>query len=202
MIILPSTYLPSISHIAALLNGEQECIIDIGEHYIKRSARNRAQIMSSQGVMELTIPVHRANTPRQPMHQMRIDNSKRWQHQHWNAIIAAYRSSPYFEHYAPYLEPLYKAPYESLVEFNSAMLRTLLKLLQVELKITISNNYLSPTEEDIDLRPKGSMLPTFVSRPYIQVFDDRESFADNLSILDLLLCEGTNALEYVGVSRR
>ena len=34
-------------------------------------------------------------------------------------------------------------------------------------------------------------------KPYVQVFDDRNGFIENLSILDLLFNEGTNALSYL-----
>ncbi len=72
-----------------------------------------------------------------------IDNSKRWQHQHWNAIVAAYSSSPYFEHYAPYFEPLYRRERQLLTEFNKALLHTLLKLLRIDpTQINYSKEYI------------------------------------------------------------
>ena len=98
MVVLPSTYLGSIEYFANLAQRGGECVVDIHEHYIKRSERNRAQIMTANGIMPLSVHVVNANRPRTPMHKVRIDYSKRWQHQHWVAIVSAYRSSPYFEH--------------------------------------------------------------------------------------------------------
>ncbi len=205
MKILPSSYLPPISYFAALVASGQGCVIDVGEHYVKRSLRNRTRIMTAQGVMELTIPVRRANRPQQPMHTIEIDNSKRWQHQHWMAILSAYKSSPYFDHFAPYVEPLYKREFTKLVEFNEAIMLVIFKLLRLgeELRPALSSSYIDATTDHTDLRAKGA-LPTaeFVPREYIQVFSDREPFAPDLSILDLLFCEGTTSLEFLGVSRR
>ncbi len=205
MKILPSSYLPSISYFAEILTAQQGCVIDIGEHYIKRSIRNRTRIMTAQGVMELTIPVKRANRPRQPMHTIEIDNSKRWQHQHWMAILSAYKSSPYFDHFAPYIEPLYRCEFTTLVEFNESIMSVIFKLLRLdaELRPSLSTNYIDASTEHIDLRAKGA-LPTiwFESREYIQVFSDREPFAPDLSILDLLFCEGITSLEFLEASHR
>ena len=43
------------------------CVVDLGEHFVKRSERNRARILAADGVMELTVHVRNANRPRQPL---------------------------------------------------------------------------------------------------------------------------------------
>ncbi len=190
MTILPSLYLPAISYFVAILNGD--CAIDIGEHYIKRSPRNRTRIMTAQGVMELSIPVKKANTPRSAMHSMEIDYSKRWQHQHWIAIVSAYKSSPFFDHYATYFETIYRHEYNLLTEFNHELTKLITKLLRLDMP-TISEDYIQATDIDLDLRPKGAIEAHQSVAPYIQVFFDRQPHVANLSILDLLFCEGPNA---------
>ena len=94
--ILPLAYLPSVSWFAAMRTGR--CIIDTGEHFIKRSERNRTAILAPDGPMMLTVQVSHADRPRTPMRDVRIDYSKRWQHQHWGALVAAYKGSPYFDY--------------------------------------------------------------------------------------------------------
>ncbi len=209
MLIIPSTYLPSIDQVRQILraaNNSERIIIDLGEHYVKRSERNRTRIMTAQGVMELTVPVQRANKPRQPMREMRIDNSKRWQHQHWITILSAYRSSPFFEHYAPYFEPLYTEQFERLSDLNSQLLRLIFRLLRLDVKFEVSSTYIDTSENlasIIDLRSKRKKEEDSTALlPYIQVFSDRQPFAPNLSILDLLFCEGPNAVDFATESRR
>ena len=194
-ILLPAAYLPSISWFCALLQGE--CLIDLGEHFIKRSERNRARIMTSDGVMELTAQVVRANRPRQPMHTMRLDYSKRWQKQHWGALVAAYKASPYFDYYAPRLERFYDREYLSLAEFNLALIAELCAMLGITPPPT-SETYVVAGEGDLDLRPKQKG-PAFETEPYIQVFADRQPYVGDLSIVDLIFNEGPAAL---GVLRR
>jgi len=195
MTILPIAYMPSVEYVARLLR--EESVVDLGEHYIKRSQRNRAQILSANGVMSLTVNVENANRPRQMIKDVRIDYSKRWQHQHWVSIMSAYKSSPYFDHYAHMLEPFYKREWRYLVDYNMEYLSTLLRLLGVEDKVNISEKYVAAREGDVDLRPKHNEGSTFVAEPYFQVFSDRMPFVANLSILDLLLCEGPQAVSAV-----
>ena len=195
MVILPSAYLPSVEYIARLLR--QECVIDLGENYVKRSQRNRGQILSANGVMSLTVNVENANRPRQPMRDVRIDYSKRWQHQHWVSILSAYKSSPYFDHYASELEPFYRREWRYLVDYNMEYTATLLRLLGAGRELPTSERYVVAKEEDLDLRPKNIEGSAFCAQPYFQVFSDRMPFAENLSALDLLLCEGPEAIDSV-----
>ena len=187
--------MPSVEYVARLLR--EECIIDLGENYVKRSQRNRASILSANGVMQLTVHIENANRPRQPMRDVKIDYSKRWQHQHWVSILSAYKSSPYFDHFASELEPFYRREWRYLVDYNMDYTATLLRLLGAKCELRTSERYVTAAEEDIDLRPKNKEGSTFHAQPYFQVFSDRLPCAENLSVLDLLLCEGVEAIDSV-----
>ena len=187
--------MPSVEYVARLLR--EECVIDLGENYIKRSERNRARILSANGVMPLTVHVENGNRPRQRMRDVKIDYSKRWQHQHWVSILSAYKSSPYFDHYAEELEPFYRREWRYLVDYNMEYLQSLLRLLGAKCEVRLSEQYVEAAEGDLDLRPKHNEGSTFVAEPYFQVFSDRMPFEANLSVLDLLMCEGPAAVSAV-----
>ena len=195
MTILPSAYMPSVEYVARLLR--EECVIDLGEHYVKRSERNRASILSANGVMPLTVHVENANRMRQKMLDVRIDYSKRWQHQHWVSILSAYKSSPYFDYFADQIEPFYRREWQFLVDYNREYLQVLLRLLGAKCEVKYSEQYVNVAEGDLDLRPKNRNGSTFVAEPYFQVFSDRMPFQENLSILDLVMCEGPAAIDAV-----
>lgn len=195
MVILPSAYLPSVEYVARLLR--EECVIDLGENYIKRSERNRTSILSANGVMQLSVHVENANRPRQRMRDVKIDYSKRWQHQHWLSIVSAYKSSPYFDHFASQLEPFYKREWRFLVDYNMEYLDVLLRGLGTDFRPKVSEQYVEAMPSDLDLRPKQKKDSTFVAEPYFQVFSDRMPFQPNLSVLDLLMCEGRGAIDGV-----
>lgn len=195
MVILPLAYMPSVEYVARLLR--EECVIDLGENFIKRSERNRAHILSANGVMALTVNVENANRPRQKMRDVKIDYSKRWQHQHWVSILSAYKSSPYFDHFAHRIEPFYRKEWKYLADYNLEYTSTLLSLLGVNRELPLSQSYYEAQPDDLDLRPKHKESSTFVAEPYFQVFSDRLPFEANLSILDLIMCEGPQAVNAV-----
>lgn len=151
MTILPLAYLPSVEYFAHLRRGG--CVVDLGEHFVKRSERNRARILATDGVMELTAHVARANTPCQPMREMRLDYSKRWQHQHWGALVASYKGSPFFDFYAEYFVPFYLREYKFLADYNLQLLDALCRAAQLPLPV-FSESYVIPAADDLDLRAK------------------------------------------------
>ncbi len=192
MVVLPLTYWGSIEHFANLLQAGEEAVIDLGENYVKRSERNRTEIVTPTGGMVLSVPLVKANRPRTPMHKIRIDNSKRWQHQHWVAILSAYRSSPYYDYIADRIASIYEREWKFLVDLNSEILEAEFDILGIEPKHRVSELYIEPSEGLIDLRDK-KRESQFSSPQYFQLFMDRTPFVENASMLDLLMCEGREA---------
>lgn len=203
MTILPLTYLGNTEYFAQLLRGD--CVIDLYEHYVKQSYRNRCEIVTAGGVASLTVHVVKGGSMiKKPIRDMRIDYSKRWQHQHWVSIVSAYKNSPYFDHYGELFEPLYRKEFEFLTDLNIGLMETILKILGNPIDLHFSQQYVEPQEEDTDLRSRfkpasPAISPQDESRfaPYEQVFSDRLPFQPNLSIADLLFCEGPQAVEYL-----
>lgn len=199
MTILPLAYLPSVEYFTCLQR--DECVVDLGEHFVKRSVRNRARILATDGVMELTAHVCHANRPRQPVRTVRLDYSKRWQHQHWGALVASYKSSPYFDHYADRFEPFYRREYDFLADYDLGLLELLCTLARIPFP-RLSEHYVEAHPGDLDLRPRHAEGPAFVAEPYFQVFSDRMPFAANLSFVDLLFAEGSSSVSVLGRCRR
>ena len=198
MTVLPLAYLPSVEYFAHLLRGG--CVVDLGEHFVKRSERNRARILATDGVMELTAHVRHANRPGQPVRDVRLDYSKRWQHQHWGALVASYRSSPYFDHYAPLFEPFYRRSPEFLADLDLGLLEVLCRQARIPMP-ALSERYVEAAPGDTDLRPKHREGPAFIAEPYYQVFSDRMPFEANLSFADLLFAEGPEAVSVLARCR-
>ena len=199
MIILPSVYFGSTEYWTAIAKGGDDVVIDLGEHYVKRSERNRTEIMTSGGVMQLSVHLQQANRPRQAMRNIKIDYSKRWQHQHLVAMESAYRSSPYYDYYGERFAKLYNREWKYLVDLNMAALEEVCAILKRPVP-RISEQYIEASELDIDLRPKKQSA-TFEAAPYIHVFSDRFEFEPGLSIYDLIMCEGPNTNEILASCR-
>ena len=195
MFLLPLAYLPSVRYFACLMQGG--CVVDLGEHFIKRSERNRARILAADGTMELTVHVAHANRPRQPVRDVRLDYSKRWQHQHWGALVASYKGSPYFDFYADRLAPFYERRFDFLADFNLGLLECLCGAARIPMP-AVSETYVEARPGDCDLRPKNAEGPAFAAEPYVQVFADRQPFVPNLSFADLLFAEGPESSSVLG----
>ncbi|WP_289182234.1 WbqC family protein [Alistipes sp. UBA6068] len=195
MFLLPLAYLPSVRYFACLMQGG--CVVDLGEHFIKRSERNRARILAADGTMELTVHVAHANRPRQPVRDVRLDYSKRWQHQHWGALVASYKGSPYFDFYADRLAPFYERRFDFLADFNLGLLECLCGAARIPMP-AVSETYVEARPGDCDLRPKNAEGPAFAAEPYVQAFADRQPFVPNLSFADLLFAEGPESSSVLG----
>lgn len=196
-------YLGNVQYWSKLCSSE--CIIDVGEHYVKQSYRNRCEVMTVNGRTSLTVNVvNPGNYSRTPLRDVRIDNSKRWRNIHWQTIVSSYANSPYFDYYAHLFEPFYTREFRFLYDLNTGLMETLCAILKIELP-EISQSYIdlrgdSTADGIADCRtaisPKARLRrddPRFSPLQYWQVFSDRMPFAENLSVIDLIFCEGPAA---------
>jgi len=117
------------------------------------------------------------------MKDVKISYAEDWQKDHWKSLEASYRRSPYFEYYEHLFFPFYKEKKETLLEFNLELHDTILKILSLELPYSQSEKY---SDYENDFRGHSFELKTEEIKQYTQVFNDRQEFAPNLSILDAI----------------
>ena len=199
-VLLPSTYFGSIDYFEKIINYDL-VRIEHCEHFEKQTLRNRCIISGPNGLLNLSIPIlHKGE--RQIIKNVKIASDENWQKLHWRSIQTAYRSSPYFEFYEHDLAPLFEKYYEYLVTFNTDCLSLIINFLQLNNKsFNVTSEYKKEYNDTEDLRKKfspktqkeiGKNMPR-----YIQVFEDRNDFTPNLSILDLLFNEGPTSIDYL-----
>jgi len=176
--------------------------IEQHETYLKQSYRNRCYIYGTNGKMTLIIPVKKVNRINTKTKDILIDYDTNWRRIHWNSIVSAYRSSPFFEFYEDDLRNLYSDKEKTLLEFNQKILLLLIGFLDIETKINLTDSFQKKYENEMDLRecinPKKRLAgkdSRFVSYKYNQVFIEKHGFIPNLSVIDLLFNEGPNAPE-------
>lgn len=173
-------------------------VIDDVSPFVKQTYRSRATIASESGAQQLTIPVVH-DGGRVAMRDVRISEHGNWRHQHWNAIVSAYRKSPFFEYYADDFAHFYEEKDGFLMDFNLRLHGVVSELLGLERGV----EFLSARDVDAaavsDLRniaePKVLASMQGVSDlPYYQVFAQRNGFIPSLSIVDLLFNTGPEGL--------
>ena len=196
-ILVHPTYFPSIAQMVAVSQAEK-VVFEVAGNYQKQSYRTRAYIAHSNGKLLLNIPIKHTGK-RQKSKEVMVENDFPWQSQHWKSLETAYRTSPFFEFYEDELYPLFNEPAERLLDHNICIFNTVCELIELEVPITYTQEYLKEPENNKDLRylAKAKNQKTFNLKPYTQVFEANHGFLSNLSILDLLFNEGPNTLNYL-----
>lgn len=172
-------------------------VINGDEPFVKQTYRSRATIATENGTLNLTIPVIH-DGGRTAMRDVRISEHGNWRHQHWNAMVSAYRKSPFFDYYADDFAHFYEERDGFLMDFNLRLHGVISELLGLDREVRIIDNSNKATEF-IDLRhiaePKAlTEIEGYTAQPYYQVFAQRNGFIPNLSILDLLFNMGPEGL--------
>ena len=196
---LSTAYLAPVEYYSKLLKGD--VYIEQHENYIKQTYRNRCTILSANGPMALSVPIESAGGKKCPIRDVRIADHGNWQHLHWNALISAYNSTPFFEYYQDDFRPFYEKEYKYLFDFNEELRNLICQLIDIDTStIQYTDEFLFEVE-GVDYRSKISPKidwrvtdPDFESIPYYQVFEHRFGFTENLSILDLLFNMGNESL--------
>ncbi len=199
-LLLPTAYCGPAEYFAIMAQWPNEiCLIESMETYPKQTWRNRCTILTSQGLLNLSIPTKKPNGNHTLVRDVEIDNNSRWYQAHWRALTAAYNASPFFMYYQDELAPFYNGNYNKLLDFNTELTTFLNKLLEIDVSLQPTQTFSIPQSED-DLRyrlsPKKPPL-NFDFPSYTQVFSETQAFQPNLSILDVLFNLGPDSGSYL-----
>lgn len=171
-------------------------VFDGDRPFTKQTFRNRAVIATESGTQALTIPIIHTGS-KQPMRDIRISEHGNWRHLHWNAIVSAYRKSPFFDYYADDFAHFYEERDGFLMDFNMRLHATMCELLGLERSTATTVERAKNDIEDLRQMAEPAILAQvegFTARPYYQVFATRNGFQPALSIADLLFNMGPEAL--------
>lgn len=197
--ILPMFYLPPVEYFAQLNKHKTDILIESEEHLIKQTYRNRTHIYSPDGVLALTVPVVKGAKVHTKIKEVKISYDFKWQRLHWLSLQNCYRRSAYFEFYEDELAPFYHNHYEYLFDYNNDLLKLMIKLLKLKTELNYTDDYIPdyPDREDLRLNIDPKKENHFIQKQYFQLFEERQGFLKNLSIVDLLFNHGPQAMEYL-----
>lgn len=197
--ILPLFYLPPIEYFSKLIEYNDNLIIENAEHFQKQTYRNRASIHSPNGKLDLIVPLVRGAKTHTLAKDVKISYDFNWQRLHWMSLETSYRSSAYFEFYEDDLSVFYMKKYNFLFDYNEQLLHLILKFLKLDLIYKYSDEFEKEHPDLADFRnnihPKRSS--NIGVNTYFQVFEERNGFIPNLSIVDLLFNQGPQSKKYL-----
>lgn len=193
---------PCVSYVKMLIEYPR-WLFDINLYHEKKSYANRFYVAGPNGMILISIPLEKGKRQRTPVKDIRIYNREAWQAHHWKTLVSAYRRSPWFEYFEDELRVFFEKRYAFLVDWNRDWLEWIKKVLEIEAEIHFTDRFIPPAEAAglaaVDYRcriqpPPGNTDPEI---RYHQVFEERTGFLPDLSILDLICCEGRKARSYL-----
>ncbi len=221
--ILQSNYIPWRGYFD-LINYVDEFIIYDDMQFTKRDWRNRNIIKTSSGLQWLTIPVNVKGKFNQKIKDTEITESS-WQKKHLKSIKLNYSKSKYFDLILSLLEPLYeKQNLKNLSICNIEFIKCINKFLNIQTKISNSSEFFLENDKNERLVSLVDQIngDVYVSGPAAQNYINVEIFKKNkislewysfdgykqysqlwgdfqnqVSIIDLLMNEGTNAVKFL-----
>jgi len=201
--LIETHYLPSIAYFAALRD-VTEIRLEKYEHFVKQSYRNRCHVLSTQGKKNLIVPLT-SKHGKVFIADVRVDYGQKWVNNHFRTIQSAYGKAPFYGYYAQDLERVMFRKTAFLYDLNWELLSMCLKWLKWDVTIKETAAYeKTPTNGVLDLRSAINLKKTdnegdfFRPASYQQVFGN--TFVANLSLIDLIFCEGPAAAQIVQAS--
>jgi len=133
--------------------------------------------------------------------------SHQWGKYHVRAILSAYGKSPFYEYFADDFLNIINKKHRFLFDLNMEILLKCFEFLDIHPNIDFTKKYEKELTSDvldsrelIDLKKPNKRKLFFQPTPYYQVFGI--NFKENMSIIDLLFCEGPNAMHIIRQSAK
>lgn len=190
-------YLPCVQYFVYLSSFEK-VIIDPDDTYTKQTYRNRCRINGANKIEDLIIPVKKISNQKQLTSNVIIDYQQKWVNNHLRAIRSAYGKAPFFEFFVDEIFEIYNKKPDRLFELNRNLLTKCLEILDLNVSIeyprefsSIKEKWFYKAKNEISPKKSGEKNHLFFPVEHFQVFGN--NFVSNLSIIDLIFCEGPHA---------
>ncbi|HEY6509976.1 MAG TPA: WbqC family protein [Vicinamibacterales bacterium] len=218
-----SSYIPWKGYFDLIRAADQFVLLD-DVQFTKRDWRSRNRIKTKDGGAWLSIPVHTSGRFEQRIEDATISDPG-WAVRHWDTIRRSYARAPFFDAFAPFVEPLYMNPVSDRLSLvNHAFILAICRLLGITTPIAWSSAYRTrstPNERLIDIclacgatdyvsgpSARGYLDETAFNAAGISVhFADYNGYPEYeqpyppfehaVSALDLLFCTGPRALTFM-----
>jgi hypothetical protein len=176
---------------------QDEIYIEKCENYVRQSYRSRCLINAANGVLPLSVPVE-GGRKKTLINDIRIIPDDSWIDQHLRSIMSAYGKAPFYDHYIEDIQSFFQRRHTFLYDLSLESMTLCLNMMNLKIDWRETDKFIhiySGGQKDFrnefnTKNPEG--YPKFFQpQKYFQLFG--KQFAANLSILDLIMCEGPQA---------
>ncbi|ULA63394.1 MAG: hypothetical protein LZF86_110089 [Nitrospira sp.] len=217
-------FLPWLGYLDKIDRADVFVVLDTVQ-FKKNEWQNRNRIRTAEGWQWLTVPVlHRFG---QLVQEVAINPAAAWREPHLRALEMHYARAPFRDRYLPELREIYAQPWSKLSDLNLAVIRWLLQAYGIATPLRCASELTAreePTDRLIDLcRAVGATQ--YLAGPGAEGYMDQprfeasgvelemqefhhpvywqayEPFEPNLSAIDLLFCQGPEALSQLRGNR-
>lgn len=228
IVITQSNYIPWKGYFDAIALADEFVIYD-DMQFTRRDWRNRNIIKTPDGNKWLTIPVEVKGKYFQKINETKISD-KNWNKNHWNTIKNNYSKSQNFVDYKDFFEELYlNSTSIYLTEINYRFIVAICELLQIKSNIRFSSEFELKEERSERLVALCLNLggTDYYSGPAAKAYMNEQVFTEagvkvhyldysnypeyrqlhgpfehSVSILDLIFCEGKNAVNFLKIAEK
>jgi hypothetical protein len=99
----------------------------------------RNRFKGHQGMLWMTIPVWRKGRSLQKIRDVRICHEGLWAYKHVHSFMTAYKRAPFFSDHADFIEGLFSARHEPLLDFNMEIIQYLLRELDIDTELILQS---------------------------------------------------------------
>ncbi len=222
-LITQSNYIPWKGYFDGIAQSDVFVLYD-DMQYTRRDWRNRNKIKTAQGTLWLTIPVDVKGKYFQSIRDTKVADPQ-WGVDHWKSIEMNYRRAACFKEYGEAFKELYlNPPSEYLSEINFTFIQLICSILEIKTEFRWSSEFAladDRTQRLVDIcvatgcteyytgpAAKAYMDESLFTAagvhinyfdysgypPYTQLFGD---FVHEVSVIDLILNEGANAVNFL-----
>ena len=201
MNIFPIAYFGSIAYFQEVVKNDT-ILIEAKEHFPKQTYRNRCDIVSSDGILSLSIPTKKKNGSKTATEDIELSNDENWRIRHWRAINSAYHSAPFFDYYGMEVQEILMNEEKNFLKYQLNITNRILSWLDLNIQIKTTREFSPIKESDYRVHLIGkNNYQNIEPSPYIQVFLGENNYKKSLSILDAIFCEGPLARNLITASK-
>jgi hypothetical protein len=220
--IIQSNYIPWKGYFHIIQNVDHFVFLDTAQ-FTTRDWRNRNRIKTPEGLKWLTIPTN--GTQSMMINEVKIDNSTDWRKKHLNALEKNYKKCIFFKQYFELLQNiLMRKNWENLSNLNQLLIKEITGMLCIktnfsdsrELELLEGKNekiisiihqldgdfYLTGPSAKSYINPelfqKNNIKLEYMDYSNYPVYSQSwGEFAHNVTIFDLLFCEGQDSPKFI-----